>query len=293
MTNPWATLPGPNPPMLSESQRRALVSLLADEDEAIHDMVRERLLAYGPVVQGWLQEAVRADDPRLRRRALAIVREVGRREADRAFLDFCMRQGEDLDLEAGAWMLAQTRYPDIRVEAYQAILDGYACDLAERLQGRLDRRIVLPEVQHYLFEMLRYAGNEEDFYDQENSYLNRVIDRRVGNPISLCTVYLLLARRLRLPVVGIAMPGRFLCRYQTSTGEIYIDVFQKGRLLTKADCIRFLLQSGHGYLEGFLAPATPRRTLLRMCHNLHEIYQGRGLTAETQRFQRYIVALAR
>jgi regulator of sirC expression with transglutaminase-like and TPR domain len=94
-------------------------------------------------------------------------------------------------------------------------------------------------------------------------------------------------------MTGIGMPGHFLCRYQSSTTEIFIDAFNQGRILSKAECIKYLLQSGHGYLDGYLAPVSPRRMLLRMCANLHQIYVDLEQGKEAARFQHYIVALSK
>ncbi|NDF00258.1 MAG: hypothetical protein EB034_18610 [Verrucomicrobia bacterium] len=155
----------------------------------------------------------------------------------------------------------------------------------------LDR--IIGTINYYLFHDLGFSGNESAYYDPDNSYLNRVVDRRTGNPISLCVVYLAVAKRLQLPITGIGMPGHFVCRLQTSRGEVYIDPFRKGKLMTKGDCIKFLINSGHDFHDGFLAPVTPRRILLRICSNLHNIYTNLNLPDETLRFQRYIVALSK
>jgi regulator of sirC expression with transglutaminase-like and TPR domain len=119
------------------------------------------------------------------------------------------------------------------------------------------------------------------------------VDRRSGNPLSVCCVYLFLARRMRLPIVGIGLPGHFICRYQSSTREIYIDVFRGGKFCTKADCIKHLLQSHHGLQEGYLSPVSSRRMLLRMCANLHQTYSTLEMAEESSRMQRYLVALAK
>src|SRR5438552_915954 len=86
-----------------------------------------------------------------------------------------------------------------------------------------------------------------------------------GQPASLCLVYLLVARRLHLPVAGIGMPGHFVCRYQSTTEEVFIDAFNGGKLLTKADCIKYLHSTGYGLKEDFLGPLSSRRILLRTC----------------------------
>jgi regulator of sirC expression with transglutaminase-like and TPR domain len=144
-----------------------------------------------------------------------------------------------------------------------------------------------------VFVELGFGGNEENYYEPENSYLNRVIDRRTGNPINLCLLYILLARRLRLPVAGIGMPGHFVCRYQSTAFELFIDPFNHGKFLTKAECVQYLVRGNYSIRDDYLSPVTPRRMLLRICGNLHQIYLHQEQTDETTRLQRYLVALAR
>jgi regulator of sirC expression with transglutaminase-like and TPR domain len=289
--SPSTTHEPPKP--LSEPQRKALISLLVDEDPGVYHSIRTTLLTYGQEAVAWLRPCLLNPDPVLRRRAQEIVQFVERQDADNRFLGFCLNHGEDLDIEQGAWLLAQTQYPDINIAAYQALLDSFAGELRERLATRSSADEVLGVLAKYLFEELGFGGNEQNYYDPDNSYFNRVMDRRLGNPISLCLLTLMIGRRLRLPLVGIGMPGHFLCRYQASTGETFIDAFNRGRLLTKAECIKYLLQSGHGYLEGYLAPVSPRRMLLRMCANLHQIYVDLEMPKEATRLQHYIVALSK
>lgn len=279
---------------LSASQKAALVKLLTDDDVAVYHTIRGKILSYGPSAREWLRPHTLSSDPVLRRRANELVHYMARQEADNRFLAFCLNQGEDLDLEEGAWLLSQTQYPDINTTAYQALFDSYAGDLRERVRAAGSKaEHILGTINHYLFEGLGFAGNEVDYYDPDNSYLNRVVDRRTGNPISLCLVYLFIARRLQLPITGIGMPGHFLIRFQSTTGEVYIDAFNRGKLLNKGDCVRYLLHTSHGFQEEYLSPVTHRRVLLRVCSNLHQIYAQLELSEEASRLQRYIVALAK
>lgn len=279
---------------LSESQKTALVKLLSDEDPAVYHLVREKILSCGQAATGWMQTHVLSGDPVLRRRAQEIIDRLARQSSDNRFLAFCLSQhGEELDVEQGSWLLAQTRYPEINVAAYQALFDSYAGDLRERIDFGAKPEQILATINQYLFSELGFHGNEQNYYEPENSYLNRVIDRRTGNAISLCLVYLFVSRRLHLPVTGIGMPGHFLCRFQCSTEEFYINAFNRGKLLSRTDCVKYLVQTNYGFQEGLLSPATPRRILLRMCSNLHQIYLHLKLRDETERLQRYIVALAK
>jgi regulator of sirC expression with transglutaminase-like and TPR domain len=278
---------------LPESQRRALINLLADDDPAIYRTVREKILSFGEDAADWLRPHQLSSDPVLRRRTREIVQHFDKQEADTWFLAFCLKHGEEFDLEEGVWLLALTQYPDINVEAYRALLDGYAEELRERIDFTESAREILITINHYLFDELGFTGNEENYYDPENSYLNRVLDRRTGNPINLSLLYLLLARRLKLPMTGIGLPGHFICRYQSTSDEIFVDAFHHGKFLTKADCVQYLVHGNHGLQDEFLAPASTRRLLMRICSNLHQIYSQMELAEETTRLQRYLVALAR
>ncbi len=280
-------------PKLSDSQRTALVSLLADEDRPVYQSVREKLISFGPQAAEWLRPHFLSNDPLLRRRAQEIVRHFERQSADDQFLSFCLKSGEFFDLEQAAWLLAQTRYPEINVEAYRAMLDAYALNLKEPIQALQESKEILGAINRYLFEILEFSGNEAEYYDPQNSYLNRVLDRRTGNPISLCTVYLLLARRLQLPIAGIGLPGHFICRYQTAADEIYFDPFNRGRFLTKADCLQYLARGNFSLREEHIAPVTSREIMIRACGNLHNIHNQVEDVNEATRFQRYLVALRR
>jgi len=256
------------PEELSESRRAALLTLLADDDPAVYRSIRQKIISLGPNATEWLRPHALSRDPTLRRRTQEILLSFDRQTADNHFLGFCLKHGEELDLEQGAWLLAQTQYPDINVAGYRALLDSYAGDLQDLVNISPDEpEQALNAINDYLFGELGFTGNEEDYNDPENSYLNRVLDRRTGNPINLSLVYLMLARRLRLPVAGIGLPGHFVCRYQSSAAEIYIDAFNRGKLLTKADCVRYLLQGNYSVRDDYLAPVSPRRILLRICSN--------------------------
>lgn len=277
---------------LPEKQKTALLKLLADEDPAIYQPIRKTIVAHGPQVTGWLKSHCLSDDPLLRRRSREIVQYFERQDADNRFLGFCLNCGQEFEIEEAAWLLAQTEYPDINVEGYRALLDEFALELKERVHPSAESREVLLLVNSYLFDELGFSGNEKTYYDPENSYLNRVIDRRTGNPINLSLIYLLFARRMRLPVTGIGLPGHFICRYQSSAVELYIDAFNRGKLLTKADCIQYLLQGNYSLREDYLAPVSARRMLLRICSNLHQIYIHLERGEDATRVQRYMVALA-
>jgi regulator of sirC expression with transglutaminase-like and TPR domain len=127
-----------------------------------------------------------------------------------------------------------------------------------------------------LFDEEGFRGNCNEYYDPRNSFLNDVLDRKLGIPITLSLVYMEVARRIGFPVAGTGMPGHFLLKhYDVLSGEIIIDAFNRGRVLTVADCHTRLNEIYRGELEfkpEFLHPVTRREILTRMLNNLRQIY---------------------
>ncbi len=260
---------------------------------AFLSLLRKQVLTEGIAARHWLKSLTLSNEPLVRRRAQEMLHHIGAQSADNRFLTFCLNHGEEFDLETAAWLLAQTQFPDINVEAYQALMDNHAMELRERVDRHGRMNTVLGRINDYLFNELGFKGNEENYYDADNSFLNRVLDERTGNPITMCLFYILLARRLQLPMAGIGLPGHFICRYQSTSGEMYVDVFNHGRLLTKADCVHYLVRGNYDLREEYLAPVSPRRLFQRICGNLHQIYLESGRKEDAMRVQRYLVALAR
>src|SRR5688572_866406 len=116
-----------------DGEKKALLNLLADEDSSVYHTIRAKILSYGISAIRWLQTATLSSDPVLRRRAVEIVQFLSRQAADNRFLAFCLTQGEELDPELGALLLAQTQFPDVNVQAYQALFDNYAAELREQI----------------------------------------------------------------------------------------------------------------------------------------------------------------
>lgn len=281
-----------NPKTLSETQRKALIHLLGDEDPKVHVAIKARLLACGPDILPWLEPHLLDNDPTLRRHATELVTHFRRADTDAEFLAFCLNHGEDLDLERGMGLLCRTRYPQANLEAFAAQLDQMAIDLRVRSMTQIAPQQRVLTVTQYLFNEIGFHGNPQYETDPESCYFNRIMERHTGNPIGLCAILILTCRRLGLPVAGVGLPGHFVCRLQTPTVEHYIDCFNQGRFLTKADCVQYLHATNHGLDEGYLSPVSTRRILMRMCANLQQTYLRLEDEEEALRMKRYLVALA-
>jgi regulator of sirC expression with transglutaminase-like and TPR domain len=277
---------------LRDSDRQALVKLLSDDDATVLQLLEERFLEMGSDGLAFLETVARDAAPDARRGARRILHTIHERDVFETFAQFCATCGTAFDLETGCWLLAKTRYPELDTVAYQARLDQMARELKERLTGRETPRATIEVCNRYFFRRLGFRGNEEDYYDPDNSYLNRVLDRRLGIPISLSVVYYLTGRRLGLPLHGVNLPGHFLLKWRSARNEFFVDAFNEGQVLHDDDCREMCEQMGQRFRPGHLAPATSRQILLRLCRNLQAIYLERD-EARAEQFGRFIALLSR
>ncbi|MEH2068381.1 MAG: SirB1 family protein [Nostoc sp.] len=191
------------------------------------------------------------------------------------FYQEIQQSDEEINLAKAALYIAQEEYPNLDPEEYLNALDTMAWEVQERLpEQRYPLRIV-QTINQYIYEDLKFSGNKIDYYDPRNSYLNDVIDRRLGIPITLALVYLEVARRIDFPIVGIGMPGHFLIRPDVADMEIFVDAFNSGEIIFPEDCqerLSQLYQQPVTLQPEFLAVVTNRQFLARMLTNLKFIY---------------------
>ncbi len=287
-------VPGPTSgSRLTEAQLRALLTLLGDEDPAVSQLARRNIEDAGGAGISFLRRHKVHADPDVRRRIREALHDHDAGRFDTEFAAYILTHGEHFDLEDAVWLFTLTTHPETNVIAFRAQLDDWAGEIRERLKRAASGETALSAINEVLFGQLGFRGNEDDYYNPANSFLNQVMDRRLGIPISLSLLYMFIARRVGLPIVGIGMPGHFLTRYQTPTDEFYIDAFHGGQLLSRIDCKKRLVNLAVDYDERHLAPITPRRILQRLIANLHLIHKEKRHRREAERLERYLVALAR
>lgn len=188
----------------------------------------------------------------------------------------------DINLAQAALVIAGEEYPTLDIAAYVGRIDALAGTLRKRLRADISAADTLPLLNHYLFDELGYAGNSEDYYDPRNSYLNDVIDRKLGIPITLSVLYIEVGRRLGLPLSGISFPGHFLVKCALRDGAVVLDTYAKGAPLGIKDLQKRLrvLSAGADVppeaVMRMLTSAPPAEIIARMLRNLKAIHFERG-----------------
>jgi regulator of sirC expression with transglutaminase-like and TPR domain len=205
---------------------------------------------------------------------------------------------EQFGLAEACLLIAQDEYPGLDVAGCMAQLDAIAATIRGRLAADAPAEQKVTAINRHLFGELGFAGNVEAYYDPRNSYLNEVLERRIGIPITLAIVYLEVARRLGLPAQGVAFPGHFLVKVRLAGGALVLDPFGGGvpqserELRDRLEQVLPKARAGRTELAPYLEPATPREIVARVLRNLKSIYlQSGALEAALAVMQRMLLVV--
>jgi regulator of sirC expression with transglutaminase-like and TPR domain len=196
--------------------------------------------------------------------------------------DLMARPDDHIDLAEAALLVAAEEYPELDVAAYLGHLDELAGTLRLRLAPDLPVQQQIEALNRYLFDELGFRPNPADYYDPRNSFLNDVLDRRLGIPLTLSIVYIEIGRRIGLPLAGVSFPGHFLVRCAVSGGMVIIDPYSGGVSLSLEDLReRLKLLKGDDVpseeqVATMLDAAAKSEVLVRMLRNLKAIFTNRG-----------------
>lgn len=194
------------------------------------------------------------------------------------FRDVTELPDERIELDRAALLLGTLETPELDVDRWLARLDRLGAAVRARAGGADGDLERLEALTRTLYGELGFRGNADDYYDPENSFLHRVLDRRLGIPISLAVLLIEVGRRAGVPLLGVGLPGHFLVRHARHA-EVLLDPFDRGRILTRDECAEILRRvlGAEAVLDPrMLRPVGPRQILARMHHNLRGIYLERG-----------------
>ncbi len=188
---------------------------------------------------------------------------------------------EEVDLFGAAMLIARLGYPTLNPHAYAARLDHIAEAASNHAAGAREPEALAAAIDYQLFSVMGFTGNSEDYGNPENSFLNVVIDRRTGIPITISLLYMEIAQRLGLPCDGVGYPGHFIVRCGPPEGPFYVDPFHQGARLDRHELLSGLSARSVGTtsIESYLLPVTRRQLLQRMLNNLRFAFRNTGENA--------------
>lgn len=199
------------------------------------------------------------------------------RNARSRFAEVLSLDDEQIDLAEATLLIAAEEYTQLNIKDYLEKLDHLGDLARERAADARDAGDVISALNSTLFEELGFHGNRDSYYDPRNSFLNQVIDRRTGIPITLTVVYMEVAKRIGFQIRGVGLPYHFIAKHEAENGDIFIDPFNEGRNLSATGCAALLTEISGGKDElqpEHLESLSNKRILARILLNLLGLYKA-------------------
>ena len=232
--------------MTSKSEIKSLIYLLDDPDPFVNQKVTDRLLDLGEQVVPLLDEYRSISKDEHREDAINnIIHSITFSSLEEEFMNLVDNGIDTLaDLEKGIFLIARFGDPTFRERPYREKLNHIADEISDEIRFTIDPLEQMRQLIQYVFYDENFHGVEDDYFDPDNSYINKVIDRKQGIPISLALIVLFVAERLDLPFYGVNMPMHFLLKFRNETEQVFIDPFHRGKIVSMNQCAYFLKMNG-------------------------------------------------
>lgn len=274
----------------------ALVRLIDDQDKSVYVHVRDQLIGMGPEAYPILSEyAMRAENELQHERIMDVLGHLHLAHIKGLLADWATHRADDL-LE-GFFIVAKYRYPELELAPLSAYIDKIKLDIWLQLNYKFSPIDNVRVINDIFFGKYRFQGENKDFFAPENSYINKVIDNRRGNPLSLSILYSVIAQRLYLPILGVDLPKHFVLAYMDHNGLadepgfssdgiipyhvggnaiFYVNVFNSGAIFTKYNIERFLRDAQLEPNEAYFKPCQNTHIVARLLRNLVNSYAQLG-----------------
>ncbi len=191
-----------------------------------------------------------------------------------AFQELLKKNLEDIDLEKAVLLLAYWNNPQLDIPAFIQRLNRIAGEIESGLPMSGHPLGFVDHINGILFKKYRFRGNTRDYYNPDNSFIDRVVETRKGIPITLSVLYLLIARRLGIPVVGVPMPAHFIVKMDNGSDEIFFDPFYSGKIYSRQECLGYLENANLMKSMGILDGCPDYEIVMRMMRNIHLVYSS-------------------
>jgi len=260
---------------LSPSQLDALVSLLDDPDWEVKSHVRNKIISLGSEVIPYLEQKWEsAFDPTIQKEIEELVHQLQFGLLKRRLAEW--RDSEDRDLLTGLWIINTYQYPDLDFAKLNADMHQIYFEVWTAFNNEMQPYDQVRVINNVLFNTLRFSANTKNFHSPGNSMLSTVLDTKKGNPISLCAVYMLVAKKLGLPIYGVNLPNLFVLTYKSADVTFYINAFNRGLVFSRQDVSNYLEHLKVDPKEEFFEPCSHLDIILRSLRNLGNAFEKLG-----------------
>lgn len=223
----------------NESEFKALVSLLEDDDDEVNRHVEEKIMSLGNDIIPFLEEQwEKSFDPTIQQKIEDMIHTLQfstLKERLRIWKD----NGSESLLE-GMWLISSYQYPDTELNELREEIDQIHYDIWVELKEDLSAYDKVKIINNALFSKLKFRANTKNFHSPNNSFLKSVLESKRGNPISLSVIYILVAEKLGLPIYGVNLPNLFIITYKDKAEQLYINAFNRGLIFSRKDIDNYL-----------------------------------------------------
>lgn len=261
--------------MIKDSELKALVTLLEDEDEEVVSHVEKKLMEMGTGVIPLLEKEWEINfNPLTQQRIEDLIHTLQFELFQERLISWKEQRADDL-LE-GLWLVATYQYPDLELEEMQQQVHQLYVEVWREFRDELAPFDQIRTINSVLFNRFKFRPNTKNFHSPANSMINAVLESKKGNPITLCAVYLLISKKLNLPVYGVNLPNLFILTYKNEVMNFYINAFNKGLIFSKEDIHNYLDHLNIPQQELFYEPCTNLDIILRSLRNLVVSFEKLG-----------------
>ena len=267
---------------MTKSELKALVSLLDDEDDQVISHVEEKIISLGEEVIPFLESAWEESlDPTLQVRIEDLIHMLQFEQLKSRLLEWSER--DDPDLLEGMWLIATYQYPDLELEKLQQELEQLYYEAWLEFKTDVHPFDQVKILNGVMYSKLRFGANTKNFHSPGNSMINVVLQTKKGNPISLCVIYMLIAKRLKMPVYGVNLPNLFILTYkEASHKQFYINAFNRGLIFSKEDIDNYIAELRLTPQDEYYQPCSTMEIIQRSLRNLINSFDKLGDHAKSE-----------
>ena len=278
-----------------------LIKLLDDEDENIYSNIKERFIFHGDDTALFLKKFLNDENKLIKKRAGEIITAINFDSIRQKFIK-TVNSDEDQILEKLMFLLSEFADPEIKKEYYVSYLNKLADKIKSELSivnpdvNSINPEVLLIKVINYLVETEKYKANDSDHPNADHFYLHKVIDNKSGSYETLSVIYILILRRLRIPVFGVNLPGYSILKYKKDNDEYFIDPFKNNSVISKKFLSEYAESQGLNSEEmkkyAYLDISGDKEIFLRVLRNISEIYNAQNDMIKVQQIENIMLCLA-
>jgi regulator of sirC expression with transglutaminase-like and TPR domain len=252
---------------VTNKEIKALISLLEDEDEGIANHIEEKIVSLGePMIPFLEAEWESTINPEVQKKIEELIHKLQYDGLMNKLVAWKKSGAENL-IE-GMWLVNSYQYPDASLENINKALEQIYYEAWLHIRPDMHPYDQIKALNHTLFKTYKFAANTKNFHSPANSMLHLALETKRGNPLTLCVIYLTIAQKLGLPIYGVNLPNLFVLTYKHEHFQFYINVYNKGLMLSKADIDNYILQLNLNPVDIFYEPCSNLDIVKRALRNL-------------------------